>query len=134
VCLNAGLRGGLPRAGGALESLKLLASAALASRRRGSLSECSVLLDFAEDEDAIAELVARYERVCVKLGVEVYVIDRARVVETIKRWLGDTLELVSLYEEKARVDDHYSLVRDALLAEAGSLREILRALGDQHAV
>jgi hypothetical protein len=94
-----------------------------------------MLLDFAEDpEDAIAELVARYERVCVKLGVEVYVIDRARVVEAIKRWLGDTLELISLYEEKARVDSSYSLVRDALLAEAGSLREILRALGDQHAV
>ena len=118
-----------------MESLKLLASAALASRRRGSPSECSVILDFAEDpEGAIAELVARYERVCVKLGVEVYVVDRGRVVETIKRWLGDTLELVSLYEEKARVDSRYSLVRDALLAEAGSLREILRALGDQHAV
>jgi hypothetical protein len=118
-----------------LERLKLLASAALAFKRRGSLSECSVLLDFAEDpEDVLAELVARYERVCVKLGVEVYVVDRGRVVETIKRWLGDTLELISLYEEKARVDSRYSLVRDALLAEAGSLREILRTLGDQHAV
>ena len=115
--------------------LKLLASAALASKRRGSLSECSVLLDFVEDpEDALAELVVRYERVCVKLGVEVYVIDRERVVETIKRWLGDTLELISLYEEKARVNSHYSLVRDALLAEVDSLREILSALGDQRAV